>query len=214
MDKVEIKHRWTGNVLFTCELPADIAALSTGKQIGHAFTEARKAGINLSDAYLRGADLRDAYLSGADLRGADLRDAIGALDNLSEAAAETTEQRLTREAERAARFRERFPDIPVVPQLDAKILAVVEAKPDAFDMGSWHGDEDEPGPMCETTHCRAGWAVHLAGEAGYALENKFDAETAGRKIYMASVGYIPNFFADNAVALADIKARAAEQVSA
>jgi len=32
----------------------------------------------------------------------------------------------------------------------------------ALDMGSVH--------QCQTTHCRAGWVVHLAGEAGYALE--------------------------------------------
>jgi hypothetical protein len=258
---VEIKHRWIGNTLFTCTLPADIAALPAAKQLGFAVKEARKAGADLSGAYLRGADLsgaylrgaylrgadlsgadlsgadlsdaylRDAYLRDADLSGADLRDAdlsgadlsgadlsgadlsgaIGAPDNLSEATAETPEQRREREAARAARFRERFPDTPVIEGIDAKILVAVEAKPELFDMRDWHGDTDA-GPTCETTHCRAGWAVHLAGEAGYALESRYDAAYAGRIIYLASAGYVPDFYTNNEAALADIKARAAEQV--
>jgi hypothetical protein len=126
------------------------------------------------------------------------------------ATAETPEQRREREAARAVRFRERFPHVPVIQALDARILAAIEARPDSLDMGHWHGDDDA-NPACETTHCRAGWAVHLAGEAGYALERKYDAEHAGRLIYTASVGYVPNFFADNETALADIRARAAEQ---
>jgi hypothetical protein len=163
-------------------------------------------GADLSDADLSGADLRDAYLSDADLRDAYLSDAIGAPASLSDATAESAEQRLAREAQRAARFRKRFADVPVIPFIDAKILAAVEANPTQFDMSTWHSVE-----ACETTHCRAGWAVHLAGEAGYALEAKYDAAYAGRLIYLVSAGYLPDFFCDNKTALADIKARAAEQ---
>ena len=94
----------------------------------------------------------------------------------------------------------------MIPFIDAKILAAVEANPTQFDMSTWHSVE-----ACETTHCRAGWAVHLAGEAGYALEAKYNAAYAGRLIYLVSAGYLPDFFCDNKTALADIKARAAEQ---
>ena len=39
-------------------------------------------------------------------------------------------------------------------------------------MGDWH--------TCETTHCLAGWAVHLSGPAGYALEALVGPSTAGQ----------------------------------
>jgi hypothetical protein len=67
-------------------------------------------------------------------------------------------------------------------------------------MGSWHGD-------CGTTHCRAGWAIHLAGDAGYALEKQMGAPAAGALIYHASAGYVPDFYATNDDALADMRAR-------
>ena len=257
----QIKNRWAQAVLFECELPSDIAAESTAKQLGWAIRKARESGAylrgaylrdaylrgaylrgadlsgaDLSGAYLRGAYLRDAYLRGAylrgaylrgadlrgaDLRGADLSDAYLSGADLSGAigytgmtpAPETDDERKAREAARMARFRERFPDVPVLPQIDAQILARLEAKPDALDMAHWHGDADA-GPACETTHCRAGWAVHLAGEKGYALEKKFDAAYAGRMIYLVSAGYVPEFYTDNETALEDIKKRAAEQVAA
>jgi hypothetical protein len=44
--------------------------------------------------------------------------------------------------------------IPIVPDLDRKVY---EATKDGhLDMGKWH-------TSCGTTHCRAGWAVALAG---------------------------------------------------
>ena len=71
-------------------------------------------------------------------------------------------------------------------------------------MGAWHS--------CETTHCRAGWVVHLAGEAGAALEKRFGTLLAAMKIYDASdPDYRINpcrFFDDNISALADMKALA------
>jgi len=72
--------------------------------------------------------------------------------------------------------------------------------PGAFDMGTWHNS-------CGTTHCRAGWAVHLAGEAGYALERRTSSEFAAMQIYKAS-GYLISplrFYESNEVALADMK---------
>jgi len=69
-------------------------------------------------------------------------------------------------------------------------------------MGHWH--------TCETTHCRAGWVVHLAGAAGYALEKFHNVELAAMLIYRES-GYHINpakFYQSNEEALADMKALA------
>lgn len=67
-------------------------------------------------------------------------------------------------------------------------------------MGQWH--------TCETTHCRAGWVVHLAGEAGKELERFHNTELAAMLIYKASSPVRvspPRFYDDNEAALADMK---------
>ena len=77
--------------------------------------------------------------------------------------------------------------------------------PDALRMNDWH--------TCDTTHCRAGWVVHLAGPAGYDLEKKTSAEFAAKQIYKASspIRVSPTrFFESNEVAMADI-VRCAEE---
>lgn len=87
--------------------------------------------------------------------------------------------------------------VPVVGDLDRKVAEAVGKDGESLDMGRWH---------CGTTHCRAGWAITLAGEAGAALESKVGPEMAGRLIYEASTGRMaPDFFASNADALADIR---------
>ena len=78
--RIEIKNRFTGAVIFSAEMPAEIEALSLSQQRGWAVRQALKCG-----AYLRGADLRYADLRGADLRDADLRDADLSGAALSEA---------------------------------------------------------------------------------------------------------------------------------
>ena len=45
------------------------------------------------------------------------------------------------------------------------------AAPENFTMSDWHA--------CGTAHCIAGWAVHLKGEEGYALEKEVGPATAG-----------------------------------
>ena len=70
--KIEIKNRWTGNILFEYE-----EVINTLKE---TLVEAVKncaylQGADLRGADLRGADLQGAYLRGADLQGADLRGA-------------------------------------------------------------------------------------------------------------------------------------------
>ncbi len=154
------------------------ADLSGADLTGADLTGANLSGANLSGAYLRVANLRGANLCwanlsgadlrGADLRGADLRGVVG------------------------------LPAAPIVPDIDVRILAAIEAG-GSLEMGSWH--------TCETTHCRAGWAIHLAGEAGYALEAQTSSYLAGRLIYEASRPGVPcpDFFATNDEAFEDIR---------
>ncbi len=67
-------------------------------------------------------------------------------------------------------------------------------------MGKWH--------TCDTTHCRAGWVVTLAGEKGKELEAKTSTLFAAMMIYKASSPIKvspPRFFEKNDVAMADMK---------
>jgi hypothetical protein len=160
---------------------------------GADLTRADLTRANLTDADLAGADLTRAYLTGA--QNYDPAAAPGA-------PAQPYERRVRTRLERAADYRTRHPEVPVVESLDAKILEAVTSGGGRLEMGSWH--------TCETTHCRAGWAVHLAGAAGYALERLHNTGVAGRMIYRASTGRVPYFFASNDLALADIRRYAAE----
>ena len=95
-------------------------------------------------------------------------------------------------------------EIPVIENIDAKILAAIEAG-GGLNMWEWH--------TCETMHCRAGWAVHLAGDAGYALEAKVGTKIAAVLIYRASrPGQdAPDFSESYDFAMADIRKCAAQQ---
>ncbi len=93
--------------------------------------------------------------------------------------------------------------IPVLENLDADILKAVGDGGGNLNMDIWHNS-------CGTTHCRAGWAITLGGDAGAKLESLVGSELAGKYIYEASTGRAaPDFFADNETAFADIKACAA-----
>jgi uncharacterized protein YjbI with pentapeptide repeats len=125
-----------------------------------------------------GAAAIAAYLSGADLRGADLRDADLSGANLSDA------------------------DLGGVPAIKDihKVVYEAASKVNALNMETWH--------TCETTHCRAGWAVTLAGEAGKAMEFCLGTAAAAALIYLKSdpkLKKMPDFYADNETALADMK---------
>lgn len=151
---------------------------SPGESLGQAVIAALKAGANLGGADLGGADLRGADLRGANLRDANLRGANLGGANLCGA-----------KGIRA----------PIIPHIDAAILAAIQTNGNELDMGDWH--------TCKTTHCRAGWAIHLAGSAGYALEDRIGSAAAGALIYAASRPgqLVPDFYASNADALADLE---------
>ncbi len=271
MSTYQIKHRFSGAVLFEIELPAEIAAQSASQRLGYAIeqalnadadlagadladaylaganlaranlaraylaganlaranlagayladadlADANLAGANLARAYLAGADLAGADLAGADLAGADLAGAdlagayLAGARNIPETNGSESIQepepadRIERQRLRAERFRARNPDVPVIPDLDARILGIIDSGKGNLRMSTWH--------TCKTTHCRAGWAITLAGAAGAALEDKHGPHRAGMMIYRASTGRVPHFFASDELALEDIREQAALQV--
>ena len=87
--------------------------------------------------------------------------------------------------------------VPVIPSLDSAILAAITKTGCSLDMGTWH--------TCETTHCRAGWAITLAGKEGAELEDRLGPAVAGALIYQASTGRNPDFYASTEDALEDIR---------
>ena len=229
---IQIKHRYTEAVLFESE--AETLRKAVKEAVKHKvdlrgayLRDAYLGGAYLGDAYLGGADLGDAYLGGAylrgaylggaylggaDLRGADLGDAylgdayLGDAKGLPQPLPPDPATPYVRvvaktDAERAERFRKHHPEVPVIADLDKQILAAIEAG-GALDMSSWHS--------CATAHCRAGWAITLAGEKGAALEKEHGPQRAGMLIYGCSTGRVPHFFASNEAAMEDLRACAAK----
>jgi hypothetical protein len=100
---------------------------------------------------------------------------------------------------------------PTVPKIENIHQTVFKAasQPQALAMGSWH--------TCGTTHCRAGWVVTLAGEAGKALESFHNTELAAMLIYGESSGIHVSpwqFYREDDQALADMKRCADEEAAA
>ena len=195
--KYDIFNRRTMKVQVTVEIEATAEA-----------SEAVKMGLAVKAANLRGADLRGAYLSGANLSGANLRDA-----NLSDAYlsdANLSDANLSDANLRGANLSDanlsdaylsdaNLSGVPKIENIHQKVYEAAN-QPDALDMATWH--------TCETTHCRAGWVVHLAGDAGKAMEYCLGTSSAAALIYLASdptLEKIPDFHASNEDALADMK---------
>ena len=157
------------------------ADLTGADLTGADLTRADLTGADLRGAYLRGADLTGANLTGADLTGANLR------------GADLTDANLTG-----------LPPIPLVKNIDSKILKAVKVE-GALDMSTWHA--------CGTTHCRGGWAIMLAGKAGKKLEEATSPELAAILIYQKARPNIPipDFYASNAEAMADLERCAAAE---
>lgn len=89
---------------------------------------------------------------------------------------------------------------PIVENIHQKVYEAANT-PKGLNMNTFHS--------CETTHCRAGWAIHLAGEKGYELERHTNSVFAAMMIFQASspsVEVAPvRFFEDNKTALEDMK---------
>jgi uncharacterized protein YjbI with pentapeptide repeats len=246
--KFDIMNRYTGKLQFSAEINCEedtLPSIKIGLAIRWAYKAgADLRGADLRGADLRGADLRGAYLRGADLRGADLRGAylrgadlrgadlrgayLGDADlrgaNLGGAnlgGANLRDADLRDAYLRDADLRDAYlggAEIPIVPNIDAAILASIEANKAAgkngLKMSKWHGDDDcNETNWCNTTHCRAGYAICLAGAAGFELERKVGPDVAGALIYAKSRPDkpVPNFYASDDEAMADIRKCAMEQ---
>jgi hypothetical protein len=189
--KIEIKNRWTNAVIYSGDheniKQAVLAAIAAAANLRTAdlcganlraanlraadLSGADLCGANLRAANLRtadlcGANLRAADLCGANLRGADLRtaDLCGAdlrAANLS--GADLCAKEGTLNPKISIGF-------DVDPELPLKVARAALGE-GALNMGEWHS--------CNTTHCLAGWAVHLSGPAGYALEKVTSPSVAG-----------------------------------
>ena len=174
--------------------------------------------VNLSNANISYANISYTNLRGANLRGADLTDANLCNTDLSHTdltEADLTEVDLTRAILRDANLsyadlsyailrRAVFSKAPVIPNIH-KTLYDKCKNAGNLDMGRWHSG-------CGTTHCRAGWVVHLAGDEGYKLEKKLGTVGAALAIYAASdpsyfdENTAPDFYGDdNAFALKDMR---------
>ena len=221
---IEIKCRYTGKVLFRAEaktireaVEAAVKAKADLRGADLRDADLRAANLrdaNLRDAVLRGADLRDANLRAADLRAADLRgadlrgaDLRGAdLRGADLRAANLRDANLRDAVLRGADLRGADlagGDVPVIPDIHKAVAAAATAEGAALDMSHWHGEAGH----CGTTHCRAGWAIHLAGDAGRALEEEVGPSAAAALIYQASdptLEKVPDFYASNEDAMADI----------
>jgi hypothetical protein len=206
---IEIKNRWNGEVLFRSQTATTVreaveeavrkagergerANLRNANLSGADLSGANLSGADLRDADLRGAYLRDADLSGANLSGANLRNANLSCANLSGADLV-------------------IPDwVPRVKQLHVKIIEAIETG-GKLEMGEWHDDAkvDDAGAYCGTSHCRAGWCIAIAGQAGRVLEGVMGPAAAGALISLASSpelgGKVPNFYCGNDEALSDIR---------
>lgn len=97
---------------------------------------------------------------------------------------------------------------PIIPKIEDINRKVYEAaiQPGALRMDAWH--------TCGTTHCRAGWVVTLAGEAGQKLERFFNTELAAMLIYRESGSPInpARFYDSDKDALADMAKLAGVEV--
>ena len=200
MIKYDILNRFTNEVQFTAEIDCndyEQRSIKLGLAIkwgvkndadlcGAHLRYANLRGVYLSGVYLRDVDLRGANLRGADLSGANLRGADLSGANLSGV--------YLRGADLSG-----APECLKIKNIHQTILQATE-KEGALCMSDWH--------TCKTTHCRAGWVVQLAGDAGKVLEFSIGTPAAASFIYMISdpkLEKIPDFYASNDEAMEDIK---------
>ena len=89
--------------------------------------------------------------------------------------------------------------IPVIENIHQKVLEAIQTNGNKLNMDEWH--------TCETTHCRAGWVVTLAGKEGRELEEETSCAFAAMQIYRKSSEiHVPptRFYEPNQKAMADI----------
>jgi hypothetical protein len=101
-----------------------------------------------------------------------------------------------------------MPTIPIITNIHQRVRDAVTAPGHHLKMSNWHD--------CDTTHCRGGWVVSLAGPEGKALEAATSSEFAAMQIYKASspISVSPvRFYETDEAAMKDI-IRCAEEEAA
>ena len=191
--KTQIKHRFTGKVIFEIEVPEQHSGMALRYALEKATetkTDLRGAnlrGANLTDANLKGANLTDANLRGADLTDANLRGANLTGPDGKELPRATPAQ--------------------AIGNLD-KVRAIVMDNKDRLKMGHWHENNEwinktcAEEVLCGTTHCMAGWLQVCTTET--ALKT-IDAQLAG---ILAAPVAAKMFFASDSEAYAWLESRA------
>jgi hypothetical protein len=182
-----------GAVLRNADLSG--AVLRNADLRGADLSGADLSGAVLSGAVLRNAVLRNADLSGSDLRGSDLSGAV--LRNAVLRNADLSGSDL-RGSDLSGAVLSGSDWIPKIENIHVAVLAAA-SNPGALDMNQWH--------TCDTTHCRAGWVVTLAGDGGRVLEGVYGTAAAAALIYQASdptLECIPDFYCTNDDAMADM----------
>ena len=95
-------------------------------------------------------------------------------------------------------------DAPALPEIHHAVLRAAARATDSLDMKTWH--------TCDTTHCRAGWVVKLAG--AHDLEILTCTPLAALAIYHVSSPIkvpLSAFFVSDEEALADMRRCAEEE---
>lgn len=195
---IKIKCRWKDTVIFEGEFESIKQAIEKA-----VVEKINLRGANLSNANLRDANLRDANLSGANLSGANLSNANLSGTYLGGANLGGT---YLGNANLGGTYLgganlggANLGGVPKIKNIHQRLYEVV-SQPNALDMENWHS--------CETTHCRAGWVVTLAGDAGKAMEWCLGTPAAAAIIYIASdpkLEKVPDFYANNAEAMEDME---------
>ena len=151
------------------------------------FTTEIDCDANASESVKRGLAARSALNAGANIARANIAGANFALAYLP-----------------GANLAGASLDCPIkIENIHQRIYSAA-SQPGALDMSEWH----KSGDFCGTTHCRAGWVTHLAGDGGRALEWALGTSTAAALIYMASdptLERVPDFDCDTETAMADMK---------
>jgi hypothetical protein len=158
---------------------------------------------DLRGAKFRGAHLRRSNFSGAKLVEADFRDAYlfgAAFCNTNLTGADFTRADLANaDFSGAILFNAvGLPAAPIIPDIHRRMYEAAR-QPIALRIGHWH--------TCDTTHCRAGWAITLAGEPGRLLAQRYGASVAAALIYVASdpmIAIVPDWYASDKAALNDM----------
>ena len=171
------------------------------------------ANLNAQGANLSGADFSSAHLTGANFRGADLAAttwASTAAYRVDFRSADLTDAMLYFTNLTGADLRNStlpiHPPIPVVVDIDASIVKIIDHLPHLLNQNRWR----EPGVLDNPHNAtdRAGWAIRLGGQQGATLAKVYGPEVAATLIYALNRPNVPHpdFFTPTTVTVRELRA--------